>query len=162
MKEIWKPIPGYEKTYAVSNLGRVKSRRRFGTHGGILQLRTREKYQIIGLHKNKKQHFHFVHRLVLLAFIGPCPPGMECRHFPDRDPTNNRLDNLSWATKSRNAKDRKIHGTKPNGAKLTNEDIPIIRKRLAKGETQMKIALDYRVSRSAISQISINKNWKGA
>lgn len=28
MKEIWKPIPGYDDRYAVSNLGRVKSRPR--------------------------------------------------------------------------------------------------------------------------------------
>lgn len=58
---------------------------------------------------------YLVHRLVLEAFVGPCPPGMECRHFPDRDPTNNRLDNLSWATRKQNMEDKASHGTNRKG-----------------------------------------------
>ena len=46
-----------------------------------------------------------VHRLVLLAFVGPCPVGMEGCHF-DNDATNNRLSNLRWDTLSNNQKDR--------------------------------------------------------
>jgi hypothetical protein len=41
---------------------------------------------------------HKVHRLVLEAFVGPCPDGMECLHSPDATRTNNRLDNLRWGT----------------------------------------------------------------
>src|SRR5262245_23559473 len=35
-----------------------------------------------------------VHRLVLEAFVGPCPPGKLCRHL-DGDSGNSRLDNLA-------------------------------------------------------------------
>jgi hypothetical protein len=53
----------------------------------------------------------FAHALVLMTFVGPCPPGMEARHFPDRKGTNNALSNLSWGTKLQNANDRRIHNT---------------------------------------------------
>jgi len=36
-----------------------------------------------------------VDHLVLLAFVGPCPEGYECRHL-DGDPANNHVDNLRW------------------------------------------------------------------
>lgn len=56
----------------------------------------------------------YVHRLVLEAFVGPCPEGMECRHFPDRDTANNHLGNVSWGTRQQNMADKKIHGTSPD------------------------------------------------
>src|SRR5690242_14784609 len=42
-----------------------------------------------------------VHRLILEAFIGPCPEGMECRHL-DGNPANNCLGNLCWGTPAEN------------------------------------------------------------
>lgn len=63
------------------------------------------------------RHTRSVHQLVLEAFVGPCPPGMQCRHFPDRNPANNHLSNLQWGTPKQNAADRVIHGTNGNGRK---------------------------------------------
>lgn len=54
---------------------------------------------------------HYIHQLVLEAFVGACPEGMEARHFPDRDTSNNRLENLRWATHQQNIDDKKFHGT---------------------------------------------------
>jgi hypothetical protein len=51
-----------------------------------------------------------VHRLVLEAFVGPCPEGMVGCHN-DGDPLNNRLDNLRWDTPSNNERDKWVHGT---------------------------------------------------
>lgn len=51
-----------------------------------------------------------VHRLVLETFVGPCPPGMVCRHVPDFDPANNRLVNLCWGTQKENGQDRVRYG----------------------------------------------------
>lgn len=51
-----------------------------------------------------------VHRVVLEAFVGPCPEGMECRHV-DGNPANNRLDNLAWGTPKENFEDSARHGT---------------------------------------------------
>ncbi len=61
-----------------------------------------------------------VHRLVLEAFVGPCPDGMEACHFPDRNPENNRISNLRWDTKAANQADRIIHGTDCRGSKSPN------------------------------------------
>jgi hypothetical protein len=49
-----------------------------------------------------------VHRLVLEAFVGPCPDGMECCH-EDGDSTNNRVDNLRWDTHEANVRERLEH-----------------------------------------------------
>jgi HNH endonuclease len=46
----------------------------------------------------------YVHRLVLSAFVGPCPPGTECCHWDD-DKANNNVWNLRWASRSANIKD---------------------------------------------------------
>lgn len=54
-----------------------------------------------------------VHRLVLTAFVGPCPEGMECRHL-DGDAANNRLSNLCWGTREENIADSKRNGVYTN------------------------------------------------
>ena len=50
-----------------------------------------------------------VHRLVLEAFVGPCPDGFECDHS-DRDRHNNALTNLCWCTPSQNSRNRRSSG----------------------------------------------------
>lgn len=49
-----------------------------------------------------------VHRLVLTAFVGPCPEGMECRHL-NGVRSDCRLSNLAWGTREENVEDRRIH-----------------------------------------------------
>lgn len=50
-----------------------------------------------------------VHRLVLAAFVGPCPEGMECRHLNGVH-TDNRLENLAWGTQEENRDDNRRMG----------------------------------------------------
>lgn len=52
----------------------------------------------------------YVHRVVLAAFVGPCPEGSETCHN-DGDGTNNSLSNLRWDDHSSNMYDRVKHGT---------------------------------------------------
>lgn len=81
-------------------LGRQKDR---GTQGrSYLQVR-------LSYGCEAKSRIFRVHRLVLEAFVGPCPDGMETRHR-DGDPTNNRLSNLCWGTPAENAEDKKSQG----------------------------------------------------
>jgi HNH endonuclease len=105
-----------------------------------------------------------VHVLILEAFVGPCPPGMVCRHFPDRDPTNNRLENLQWGTYHQNAMDRITHGTDANGekccsAKLTVNKVKEIRDK-ACALSQRKLAKEYGVSQATIADIIHRKIWR--
>ena len=120
LMEEWRDIAGYEGHYQVSAFGRVKSLAReewFGNRWCSLRERIlvsipcgQYHHRIVNLAMNGK-HAWYVHRLVLGAFVGPCPPGMESCHFPDRDPANNRLDNLRWGTHQDNMLDRDKHGS---------------------------------------------------
>jgi len=47
--------------------------------------------------------------MVLEAFVGPCPEGMECCHR-DGNPANNHVGNLYWGTRSENLYDAVRHG----------------------------------------------------
>lgn len=177
-EERWLPVVGYEGLYEVSDHGRVKSlARSVADRGGrrevcerILKPDIKRKGHLAvtlcdaGVNKPCRVHRH-VHRLVLEAFIGPCPDGMEACHFPDRDPANNLLANLRWDTRQANTDDRTAHGTQPRGerngrAKLDVGKVREIRERIIAGESLRKIAAVYRVSQKTISDIKAGEIWK--
>lgn len=118
--ESWLPVPGYEGMYEVSDRGRARSlprtveyragiKRRYP--GTVLEDTTKgQRYSIVELHKGAGRKKFSVHRLVMLAFVGPCPEGMEVCHN-NGDPTDNRLTNLRYATRSENHYDKRRHGT---------------------------------------------------
>lgn len=68
-------------------------------------------YQVPVVTRNKRGHTCSVHRLVAEAFHGPCPVGMECCHL-NGIRSDNRPDNLTWATRSENMNDMVNHGTR--------------------------------------------------
>jgi hypothetical protein len=53
----------------------------------------------------------YVHRLMLLAFVGTPPPGDYEAAHEDGNNQNNVLTNLSWKTPKQNAVDKHRHGT---------------------------------------------------
>lgn len=104
MVENWKPIAGYEDAYEVSDLGRVRSLPREVVSGCC----TRKTRQIIrrtffGDKSEERLHLSIdgrkgrfsVASLVLEAFVGPRPEGMEARHRSDNF-QDNSLANLFW------------------------------------------------------------------
>jgi hypothetical protein len=116
--EQWRPIPGYEGSYEVSDHGRVRSLDRqvphakYGTmrvRGGLLQTINVHGRPGITLHDCGKRRQALVHSLMLEAFVGPRPPGHEACHG-DGDKRNNRLGNLRWDTTSANVLDQVRHG----------------------------------------------------
>jgi len=141
-KEIWKGIEGFE-FYEVSSHGRVKSKNRTVIrknpkwenapdqivrvggkiiNGWISKPRMDCNYQrrLVTLRKDRKSYETKMHHLVLNAFIGPCPQGMECCH-DDGNPLNNYYKNLRWDTHKENQKDSVKHGTKTNPPIFTGE-----------------------------------------
>lgn len=170
--ERWKDVLRFEGFYRVSDKGRIKSVTRsvFGKNGSRRKVVGRIKRPnkmkdgrlMVQLWKNNESEAFYVHRLVLEAFIGPCPEGMECCHFPDPDQTNCHLNNLRWDTSKANKKDSRILGRWPIGekkpkAKIKDSDVPNILRRLANGEGNTQIATDYGVSQSIISDIRRGK-----
>lgn len=106
----------------------------------------------------------YVHRLVLAAFSGCCPPGLQCRHL-DGNPKNNRPDNLAWGTPKENQSDMARHGTRRIGerhpsAKLSEDDVAAIRSDYASGATQTSLATKYSVARQCIGDIVTGRTWR--
>ena len=113
--ETWLKIPSQEG-YEVSDFGRVRSvdRTVVTVHGhervyGGRVLRpgkTRSGHLTVACGKGNSR---YVHDLVLEAFVGPRPPGMECLHEDDVS-NDNRLERLRWGTRSENVKEAYANG----------------------------------------------------
>ena len=116
-RERWKSIPGLEGRYEVSDLGRVKSLQRIvsvGNNTGKVLVPERirklspspQGYPRVRLCGKTR----LVHHLVLLAFVGPRPVGLEIRHL-NGNRADSRLANLAYGTRSENQMDSIRHGT---------------------------------------------------
>lgn len=129
--EEWRPVVGWEGCYEVSDLGNVRSVDRYRTHvcrdgKHTLSLRrgkplkqnvAKRGYRVVALYNPPvRGKGRQVHRLVLEAFVGPCPPGMEACHCNGIS-DDNRLVNLRWDTRSNNNLDTVLHGTHRNARK---------------------------------------------
>ena len=120
-------------------------------------------YLNVGLTLHSESKSFYVHRLVLEAFIGPCPEGHEACHN-DGNRKNNCLANLRWDSRLGNHADRRIHGTLPQGeknqgAKITADNVIQIRQEHTGGKTQIQLQKDWKLSRSQISKIVSGKSW---
>jgi len=161
MEEIWKDIIGFEGLYQFSNLYRVKSLPKPGSHKEILRIYMGgDGYPRIGLRKNGRYYVRKIHRLVLEYFIGPRPLGMECRHLNDLK-TDYRIENLKWGTHKKNMEDfenrinreKFYHRNDVSGYKIIE-----IEKLLAEGKlTQKEIGKRYGISPQRISDIKTGK-----
>ncbi len=104
-----------------------------------------------------------VHALVLAAFKGPRPDGMQTRHLNGKK-DDNRLENLAYGTSHDNHQDQKRHGTDSVGdrnprAKLTEDDIRTIRHLKKNGMRARQIAVRFPVTHGVISKILRGALW---
>lgn len=117
INEIWKDIPGYEGLYQVSDYGRVRSLN-YNKTGLVKELSmeiTAGYYRVV-LYKNGKRKKVFVHRLVVITFIGPIPRGMVVNHI-NENRSDNRVSNLEIVTYKQNNN----HGTRNERISKTNK-----------------------------------------
>lgn len=174
----YRPIPEYPG-YRVGDDGSVWScwvRRSLGRYGGIVRVIDADRWRrlcpvidrrgrlTVKLCRDGNVSRFFIHRLVLQTFVGPCPQGMECCHYPDREPSNCRLVNLRWDTKQGNMKDKEYHGNAPKGvknprAKLTPEKVAEIKRRVRAGEDCRSIAAEFGISKGNVWFICSGKTW---
>ena len=103
--EEWKPIPGYEGLYEVSNYGRVRSFK-WSSKGKILSPGNTGKdgsgYCFVNLYKDGKAKKHCtIHRLVAEAFI-PNPSNFPQVNHMDECKKNNYFENLEWCSSAYN------------------------------------------------------------
>jgi len=157
-EECWRPAPGFPG-YAVSSWGRVSGKR-----ADILQQAASRGYHHVSLSVGGRVRTVRVAPLVARAFIGPPPfPGAQAAHN-DGDRSNNRVSNIRWATAIDNQADVERHGNRVRGsavygARLSEADLPAIRRRASSGERYADIADDFGVSVSTVSLIKLGKVW---
>lgn len=176
--EIWKPVPGWEGLYEVSNMGRVRSldktiaaTSRWGTPqvyfraGRVLKLKSdRDGY--LGchfVHSGKTKHYK-AHQLVCMAFHGLAPSLRHVVAHGDGVRTNNVPSNLRWATTKENHADRWQHGTAPCGsfhgrALLSEENAREIRAANC-SRLDDDFARRFGVKPKTVSRIRLGYSWK--
>src|SRR4051812_40020523 len=107
----WVRIPGFPD-YEVSNDGQVRSWKTWRGAPGpriLKPVRVRDDRPSVVLYGDGRHARREVHRLVMLAFVGPRPAGMDIRHL-DGDVQNNSIGNLAYGTRSENLLDAVRHG----------------------------------------------------
>lgn len=127
MNEIFKPIPGFEGIYEVSNFGNIKSLPRVKLNKGKHPFYLKEKilslakdkngYYTVSLTKDGTRKTYKPHQLVAIVFLGHKYCGMKLivDHI-DNNPLNNHIDNLQIITQRHNAsKDQKNKTSKYTG-----------------------------------------------
>lgn len=156
MSELWRPVLGHEGRYSVSSTGLV---RRDAAGGGAVAGRvlvpttTVHGYQRVELRNGLVRCARYVHRLVLEAFVGVCPEGLECRHL-DGNPDNNDVGNLCWGTDQDQADDKIRHGR--GAKKLDAAAVLAIRNDQRSSRT---VARAFGVAASTIKRIRNGKLW---
>lgn len=157
----WVEIPGFPG-YLANELGRIK-----GPKGKVLSPHKTKRtgYLTVSPSMGGRIRTKLVHRLVALAFLGPCPDNMEVNH-KDGVRTNCRADNLEYLTHSDNKKhgyaigiSRSSKGETNGHHKLTENDVRELR-RLSGRVSQRKLAKRYKVSQQVISKAILGQTWK--
>lgn len=114
IEEIWKDIIGFEGSYMISSLGRVKSLNYNKTKKEKILKPQLDKqgYYTIGLCKNKKKKHYKIHRLVCQTFLHNPEKKKQVNH-KNGIKNDNILENLEYMT----AKENNIHKYKVLGYK---------------------------------------------
>ena len=169
-----KKIPDYPNYYATKT-GKIYSW--FGSlrhpkpkKPKLLSQWERHGYYSVSLRKKNKDIKEYVHRLILITYVGKPKKGQQCRHL-DGNRKKNKLNNLCWGTPKENQTDRNIHNTHNKGerhprCKLTEKKVLEIN-RLGKnvafkeaGGNYKIIAKKYNISLSMVGKIVRQKSWK--
>jgi len=174
MNETWRSIPSLSGYYEASDLGRIRSTERmvngYSARGGK-PVKMRRKSNILSQNVrgcgylyvcvcvDGKQAKEQVHKLVLMAFVGMRPEGMQACHG-DGNQQNNRIDNLRWDTPSNNQSDRLIHGTDLRGENVKTSKLRPEHAAAIKGGMKEKDALTaFGISRTQFYRIKRGEAW---
>lgn len=159
---MWKDFEYNGLKYKVSDDGVI-----VGSRGRALSQRlNKDGYLCVTLGELGRRSVYRVHRIVAQCFIPHDEYHNEVNHI-DYDRTNNHIDNLEWVTHIENihhsAKVGRMSGVRScenNGRSLlSSEDIPIIRKMIDEGYSNIQIGKKFGVAPSTIWNIKAGNTW---
>lgn len=168
--------------YEFGDDGTVWSRWRSGSKTWVgrtpklLKQSLRNGYMRVSVRTSGSKHgkSHSVHRLILEAFVGPCPEGHLCRHL-NGNRLDNRLCNLKWGTPKENEMDKVLHGTTTVGrslpqcsnpgskngrSKLTEAKVTEMFTRYRRGEKPRRLKREFGISDAVFWSVVKSKSWK--
>jgi hypothetical protein len=113
---------------------------------------------------NPRGSYLQLHRLMLEAFVGPCPPGLEACHRPGAPKSSCKLEDLRWDTHPANIADKVVAGTDQSGernarSKLTWKKVDRIRRLRRQGMRLNAVAAQYGLHRTTITRICQGETW---
>jgi hypothetical protein len=168
--EIWKDIPGYVGEYQASTMGRIKSLKRMAVSKNwytgkpfyrtvperILKPGRYCKCGHVSVILRRGPNGKPVHQLVMETFVGEPPKGMEVLHL-NGIPTDNRLSNLRYGTRTENILD--VYRQGGRWRKLSLDDVEAIRFGLCCGIKGCELASMFEVSSQIISKIKCGRSY---
>lgn len=162
MSTEWRAIPGFPKYEAGSN-GQIRSLW-FSLKKPLIGGTDKDGYiKAVFVQPDGRRVTVRRSVAVLLAFCGPRPPGMVCRHL-NGSRTDDRPVNLAWSSQKDNIGDKVIHGTAQRGeqsglAKITSAEVLIIREEPPTRGYVARLTARFGVSRSTIYAIRQRRKW---
>lgn len=110
----------------------------------------------------------YVHRLSYQLHVGPVPDGMAVCHRCDNPPCFNpdhlfvasQVENMADMKAKGRARNRPTRGEQHYRARLTADQVLVIRERLCSGESQAALARQYGVHKSTVQAISSRQAWR--
>jgi hypothetical protein len=158
-----KPIDGYESYFAtqcgnvISTKGKtVRKLKAFVDGAG---------YLAVWLRTRGETHRKKVHQLIATVFHGPKPNEHSVVRHLDNERLNNAPSNLRWGSRIENEADKIRHGTQICGAqshfaRLTENEVRVMRKLRAMGVTTQRISEIFGITQGYASVVCRKKKWK--
>lgn len=176
--EIWKPLKfagseSMRKKYALSSLGRVASYKEdIFEDGKLLQGSLTSGYKTLNLRIGDTSNTIYLHREAAKLFHKKTSPKKKYVIHLNHDKTNNKINNLKWATqKEANEHQqnsphktayKKVQNARSKGLKLNANQVKAIKTILANPKrklTHQQLADKYNITPMTIYRIKNGENW---
>lgn len=169
-EELWYDIPSlpghqFSSEFRVRSWKTTNSKKRRVVPKILSVYTSTRGYQRFHIRINGKSLGPYIHHIVAELAYGAIPSNENiARHYND-DKSNNYSSNVVLGTHKDNVADSARNGTKCRGerhpdAKVTEDDVRAIRRRLKAGETSRALAKEYKMGTSNMARIKLMRIWK--